>query len=261
MAAEISSISQRGKYEPFNIQVARGQIGWHSVVHVFGYNPDVDSGAEETVWTAGGILGHPASATVMTVSSTSANDASAGTGARAVFIKGVNGTGGYTSETVTLNGQTAVNTAHAYFSIETVTVVSVGSGGKNDGNINIGTGTVTAGVPAVVYGQIAAGENNSLMGHWTCPSGYTGYLVSGSISSGTEGGNNYLTGRLRLRGADDIVRTAAIVTFADGAVQFNFDYPVKVSEGECITATVVSTADNEAVSSYFQILLIKNEGW
>lgn len=258
--AEIASVTQRGKYEPFELQVARGQVAWHEIVHVFGYNPDVDSAAEETVWTAGGILGHPASATVMTVSSTSASDTSNGTGARTVFIKGVNGTGGYVTETVTLNGQTAVNTAKKYFSIESVTVLTVGSGGENAGNVNIGTGTVTAGVPAVIYGQIAAGENNSLMGHWTCPTGYTGYMVAGSMSSGTEGGNNYLTGRLKLRGTDDIVRTAAIVTFADGVVSFDFSYPVKISAGECVTATVRSTADNEAVSSYFQIVLVKNDG-
>ena len=258
--SEVASISRYGKTEPFGLQVARGQVAWHSVVHVFGYNPDVDSAAEETVWTAGGILGHPASATVMTVSSTSANDTSAGTGARTIYILGVNGTGGYTSEIVTLNGQTAVNTVHAYFSIERVSVLTTGSGEKNAGNINIGTGVVTAGVPATIYGQIATGENSSLMGHWTCPAGYTGYMVSGSISSGTEGGNNYLTGRLKLRGTDDIVRTAAIVTFADGVVNFDFDYPIKISAGECVTATVKSTADNEAVSSYFQILLVKDSG-
>ena len=258
--SEVASISRYGKTEPFGLQVARGQMAWHSVVHVFGYNPDVDSGSEETVWTAGGLLSHPESATVMKVSSTSANDTSAGTGARTVYILGTNGTGGYTSETVTLNGQTAVDTVHAYFSIERITVLTVGSGGANAGNINIGVGVVTAGVPATIYGQIATGENNSLMGHWTCPTGYTGYMVSGSISSGTESGSNYITGRLKLRGADDIVRTAAIVTAANTAASFEFDYPVKIEAGECVTATVVTTANNEAVSSYFQILLVKNSG-
>lgn len=258
--SEVASISRYGKTEPFGLQVSRGQVAWHSVVHVFGYNPDVDSAAEETVWTAGGLLGHPEEATVMKVSSTSASDTSAGTGARTVYILGVNGTGGYTSETVTLNGQTAVDTVHSYFSIERATVVTVGSGGANAGNINIGVGVVTAGVPATIYGQIATGENSSLMGHWNCPTGYTGYMVSGNVSSGTEGGNSYLTGRLKLRGTDDIVRTAAIVTFANGVADFNFAYPIKISAGECVTATVKSTADNEAVSSYFQILLVKNSG-
>lgn len=258
--SEVASISRYGKTEPFGLQVARGQVAWHSVVHVFGYNPDVDSAAEETVWTAGGILGHPASPTVMTVSSTSANDTSSGTGARTIFILGVNGTGGYASETVTLNGQTAVNTVNAYDSIERVTVLTVGSGGVNAGNINIGTGVVTAGVPATIYGQVYVGENNSLMGHWTCPAGHTGYMISGSLSSSTEQGANYITGRLKLRGTDDIIRTAAIVTISDSAANFEFDYPIKINAGECVTATVKSTGNNEVVSSYFQILLVKDSG-
>lgn len=258
MPREISSISRFGLTEPFEFQVGRGQIAYHSVVHVFGYNPDIDAGVEETVWTAGGILGHPPSPAIMSVSSTSANDTSAGTGARTVYILGINGTGGYTSETVVLNGQTAVNTVHAYDSIERMDVATVGSGGKNAGNITMGTGVVTAGVPAVPYGQIAAEENSSLIGHWTCPAGHTGYLVAGSISSGTESGSSYIVGRLKLRGTDGIVRTSAIITVSNGAASFNFEYPITIMERECVTATATPKGNNEAVSSYFQIVLIKN---
>jgi hypothetical protein len=255
---EISSISRFGLTEPFEFQVGRGQIGYHSVVHVFGYNPDIDAGVEETVWTAGGILGHPASPAIMSVSSTSANDTSAGTGARTVYILGINGTGGYTSETVILNGQTAVNTVHAYDSIERMSVVTVGSGGKNAGDITMGTGVVTAGVPAVPYGQIATGENSSLIGHWTCPTGHTGYLVGGSISSGTETGSSYIVGRLRLRGTDGIIRTQSITTVSNGVADFEFKYPIAIMERECVTATATPKGNNEAASSYFQIVLIKN---
>lgn len=251
------STSSELKTEAFELQVARGLIGGHSIIHVFGFNPDIDSGTEETIWTAGGMLGHPESATAMKVSSSSTDDAAAGTGARTVYILGTNGTGGYAEEIVTLNGQTAVNTTNTYFSIERVTVLTVGSGGANAGTINVGTGDVTAGVPAVIYGHITVGDNTSLTGHWTCPTGYTGYLMKGSISSGTESGSNYITGRLKLRGADGIVRTAAIVTFANTQQYFDFDYPVRIAAGECITATAVTSANNELVSCYFQILLIK----
>ena len=258
MAREISSISRFGLTEPFEFQVGRGQIAYHTVVHVFGYNPDVDAGVEETVWPAGGLLGHPTSPTIMTVSSTSANDTALGTGARTVYILGINGTGGYVSEVVTLSGQTAVSTIHAYDSIERMSVLTVGSGGANAGAITIGTGTVTAGVPAVPYSQISIGDNNSLVGHWTCPEGHTGYLVFGTISSGTEGGSAYITGRLKLRGRDGIVRTSAIVTLSNGEVQFDFRYPIEILSGECVTATVVATGNNESVSSYFQIVSVQN---
>jgi len=35
------SITRVGRYEPFELQVARGQITGHSVVNIFGYQPSV----------------------------------------------------------------------------------------------------------------------------------------------------------------------------------------------------------------------------
>jgi hypothetical protein len=257
MAREFSSISRFGATEPFELQVGRGQITAHSVVHIFGHNPDVDT-AEVTIWPTTGLLGHPASPTLMTVSSSSASDTSAGTGARSVFILGINGTGGYVSETVVLNGQTAVTTIHEYDAIERVTVVSVGSGGVNAGTIYVGTGTVTSGVPAVTYSAMGIGDNLALVGHWTCPAGYTGYLTYGSVTCGDTTGNQYITARLKQRGQDGIIRTAAITTIGSGTADYDFAYPVKVLPGECITATAKGSGSNNDVSSYFQIVLVRD---
>jgi hypothetical protein len=259
MSIDVRSISQVGTSEPFELQVARGQIPGHSVRHVFGFNPDVDT-LEETVWPIDGILGHPPTPTIMTISSSSVNDAAAGTGARTVLIEGVNGTGGITTEIITLNGQTAVSTVNAYDAIERMVVLTVGSAGVNAGFIYAGTGTVTAGVPAVPYSVIGPGENNSLVGHFTCPLGFVAYLVRGSFSVGPTAGNQFVLGRLKLRGADDIVRTAAKVTSQSGTVEFDFQYPVKFTAGECITATAQGSGNNNSVSSYFQIVLIKDRG-
>lgn len=257
MAREYASISRFGLTEPFELQVARGQITGHSIVHVFGHNPDVDTD-EETVWPTDGLLGHPASPTIMKISSSSTDDAAAGTGARTLYILGINGTGGYTEEIVTLDGQTAVNTVNSYDAIERMTVLTAGSGGVNAGTIYAGTGTVTAGVPAVTYSAMGIGDNTSLVGHWTCPTGYTGYLTTGSITCGTTSANQYITGRLKLRGTDGLVRTAAITTIVDGTATYDFKLPIKVNAGECITATAKGTGNNNDVSSYFQILLIKD---
>jgi len=257
MAREYASISRFGLTEPFELQVGRGQITAHSVVHVFGFNPDVDT-SEETVWPIDGILGHPPSPTIMTVSSSNANDSSAGTGARTVLIEGINGTGGLVTEIVILNGQTAVSTVNEYDAIERMVVLTVGSGGVNAGLIYIGTGSVTSGVPAVPYSVIGAGDNNSLVGHFTCPAGFTAYLIHGKITVGPTSGNSYVIGRLKLRGQDEIVRTAAITTISEGAVDYHFDYPIKLLPGQCITATAQGSANNNTVSSYFQIMLIKD---
>lgn len=241
----------------FGLAVAKGEVARHEIRHIFGFNPDVDSGSEETIWTAGGLYVHLDTPTIMTVSSTSANDTSAGTGARSVFLRGINSTGNEATETVVLNGQTAVNTVHTYTEIQSAQVVSVGSAGENAGNISIGTGTVTAGVPANIFGHILAGENQSLIGHFTVPADSTGYLISGNMSVGSTSANKNITGRLKVR-ENDIVYTGAIVTFSNGLVPFNFAYPIKINANGCITATAVSSTNDERISSYFQLLLVKN---
>ena len=261
MAHEIRSISQVGTSEPFELQVARGQIPGHSVIHVFGHNPDVDNNEEATVWPLSGqLLGHPASPTLMTISSSSADDAAAGTGARTVYILGINGTGGYSEEIVTLNGQTAVNTGNTYDAIERMQVLTAGTGGVNAGTIYAGTGTVTSGVPAVPYSAIGVGDNTSLVGHWTCPIGHTGYLVKGKLTTGTTSSSQYVVGKLKLRDTNGLLYTTAITTLADATAWYDFDYPIKITAGQCIAATATGKGNNNDVSSYFQIVLIKNTG-
>jgi hypothetical protein len=257
MTRELASITRYGLTEPFGVQVARGQITGHSSIHVFGYNPDVDT-SEETIWPIDGLLGHPPSPTIMTISSSSADDAAAGTGARTVFIQGINGTGGYSTEIVTLNGQTPVSTVNTYDSIERMVVVTVGSGGANAGLIYAGTGTVTSGVPAVPYSVVGTGENVSLVGHWTCPAGHTGYLNYGKITVGPTSGNHFVLGRLKLRLNSGVIITAAKTTIQQGEVSYPFEFPIKINPGECITATAQGSGTNATVSSYFEILLIRD---
>ena len=153
---KVSSVTQKGLFEPFGLQVSRGQIAFHTPVIVFGYNPDLDT-SEESVWPNGGVVPHPTVASVLKISSTSADDAAAGTGAQTVFIGGVDSDYNVVSETVVLNGQTAVNTTNSYLYVNQFYVTRVGTSGANAGAINAGTGTVIAGVPAVLYDEIAVG--------------------------------------------------------------------------------------------------------
>lgn len=250
------SASSELKTEAFELQVARNLVAGHRIEHIFGFNPDIDADVEETVWTYGGLYTHLAEPTILKISSDSTADTSAGTGARTVYILGINGDGSEVSETVTLTGQTAVNTTNTYTEIQRMVVMTVGSGGKNAGQIYAGTGTVTLGVPANVYGHIAVGENQSLMGHYTVPAGYTGYIVKGQISSGTPT-NGYVVGRLKVRDSAGVIRTGALVTLYSGAVSYDFAYPIAIPAGSCISATALTTKNNELISCYFQLLLVK----
>lgn len=121
------------------------------------------------------------------ISSSSTNDSSAGTGARTVTIYYVDQTGATAgSETVTLNGTTAVNlsiTTKCF--IEKMVVATVGSGGSNAGTITLYTGS--AGMAGTVVGSIAIGDNKTFWAHH--------YVVTGKTCNVTDmtGSNNSTT--------------------------------------------------------------------
>jgi len=87
MAQEVSSITRVGTSEPFELQVARGQIGFHESVHKFGFNSAVDT-TLATVWLQGGLYSYLSSASTLYISSSSANDTASGTGARTLTVSG-----------------------------------------------------------------------------------------------------------------------------------------------------------------------------
>jgi hypothetical protein len=252
-----TSQTQFGKTEDFALQVARGQIPGHSAISIFGYNPDVDT-TEESIWPDGGTVPHPTLASVLKISSSSADDTSAGTGARTVTIVGLDGSYNQVSESITLNGQTAVNTTNSYLYVNGFYVASTGSGGANAGNINAGTGVVTAGVPVVLYDIIATGYNNRTTAHYCVPAGYTGYLTTGVITTGQASGSTSVTAFLKQHGQDGIVRVGAVSTLNNGSVQYDFSYPYIISEKNCVGASAIGSAANNSASAFFNIVLIKN---
>ena len=252
------SITRLATYEPFELQVARDQIPYHKAIFKFGFNPDVN-GTEETIWNAGGIYAYPAAAIQMKVSSSSTNDTSAGTGARTVVVSGLDQNWNEASETVSLNGQTEVLTTTTFIRVNRAYVATVGSGGTAAGNIYVGTGTVTTGVPATIYAKITLGDNQTLMAVWTVPAGYTGYILKGNVGTGTANTNQYIVARLVQRPFGGVFRTAAKVTIQTGEIAFNFEVPVAFSEKTDIEARAYSSGSNNLVFADFEIIYIKNE--
>jgi hypothetical protein len=118
------------------------------------------------------------------IASSSANDTSAGTGARTVRVTGVNTSFATFTEDLSLNGQTSVNLVTTnVLSINSIEVLTAGSGGVNAGTIRIGTGTNTSGVPAVVHGHVAVGFNKSQSAIYTVPANATLLLRNLTFSS------------------------------------------------------------------------------
>lgn len=256
MTTTISSITRQGAYEPFELQVSRGQIQGHRNVTVFGFNPDVDT-AQVTVWPLASLITFPVAAIQMTVSSSNANDTSAGTGARTIVVQGLDANYNEVSETVTLNGQTAVTMTASLLRVNYAYVLTAGSGNGAAGDIYIGTGVVTAGVPATTYDIIKFDYNTTITGSFTIPARHTGYLSQGLFSSGQSGGSNQVQGRLLTRGTDNIRRTLAVTSINNGVADYVFEYPNAIQEKTTVEATAIGSSSNNAVSSMFILLLVK----
>lgn len=254
----VSSITRMGKFEPFELQVARGQITMHSSIQKFGYSTVID-GTTYPIWNVAANRTYLTTAAAMKVSSSSASDASAGTGARTVLIEGLDQNYAPISETVTLNGQTAVDTTKSYLRVLHITVLTAGSGGKNAGVLYVGTGTVTAGVPAVIHELAPIGFNTELSGVYTVPAGFTAYLYQGGLTSQSNG-NNYITGTLSYSNQGSPWVTPAVTIFTADMVNYNFTYPLVLPEKTDLEARATVSAGTSSATSFFFIVLIKNDG-
>jgi len=256
--AEKSSITRVGTYEPFELQVSRGQIAYHRTVTVFGINTDLDQ-TEETVWPYDGLINHPTSEMVMTVSSDSVDDVDVtGTGAWSVLIEGLDADFREISEVVLLDGQTGVSTTKQYIRINRMSVLTAGTGKSNAGHIYIGSGDVTAGLPAVVYNLIDIGYNASTTAHYTVPAGYTAYLAEGVFTAGQSAGSTEIRGKLVTMPPNGIRYTAAVVAINNGSVAYDFRYPLAIAEKVDISAAAFGASNNNVVSSMFNMVLIQN---
>lgn len=158
------------------LEMAAGEVEGHTAIYINGSNQAVGT-SYETIWEEGGLYVFPPSASTMTVSSDDANDTSAGTGARTVLIQGLDTNYVEISETVTMDGTTAVTTSNSYLRINSLIVATAGTGETNAGSIFVGTGTVTAGKPAAVYGEIYTGDGITHEGIYTVPAGKSFYPV------------------------------------------------------------------------------------
>jgi hypothetical protein len=210
------------------------------------------------VWPYTGILPLPAAALQMKVSSSSTDDTSNGTGARTVFLEGLDASYEEISETITLNGQTEVLTTQSFLHINNAYVATAGSGLSAAGDIYFGTGTVTAGVPATVYDLIKFDYNQRITGSYTIPAGFTGYLSQGLFSAGQPGGSAQVAGRLLTIGTDGIRRAAAITTVNNGTADYVFEYPLAIPEKTTLEATAQGSSNNNEASSFFILVLVSN---
>lgn len=166
------SVTVQGAYEPFDLQVARNQIMGHQVVSIFGYQSAVTT-TSIPVWENAAAYVYPTTASTLTLVSTSASD---DTSAK-ILISGLDANFNPISETLAMNGTTGVTTVNSYFRINSMIMVSPGTGQ----NTNIGT--ITLKQTTNTLSQINAGVGKSQSTVYTVPAGYSFYLDVAEVNT------------------------------------------------------------------------------
>lgn len=156
----ITSISERGTTEELKLQIARGQIPYHEVRNIFGWQGSTTT-SFIPLWENATAYTYPTSALNMTVTTSSASD-NGGT----VTIIGLDANYDIISETLTANSVTAPVTTKGFFRINDVIFA-------NDG-VNVGTVTVSNG--GTTYAKILVGTGRNQASIYTVPNGYEFYL-------------------------------------------------------------------------------------
>jgi len=225
-----------------------------------GANPDVDTGtAPEDIWGGAGLYtGFPSAAEAVRITSSSANDTAAGSGARTVFISGLDTNGNFLSETVTLSGTTPAVSVGSYKRLNRAYVVTSGS---SNTAFNAGTLTLQQNVTtANVFGIIDPGVNELRTTAYTIPAATTGVLTafeaSGLRASSTFNGTVALFIRPPGQAAglsEQMDISSALV--ARRTVRGGIYLPA----GTDVVMRIISTSANDVfVSGSIEVTLIRN---
>jgi hypothetical protein len=168
-------------YRDFGLEVAKGNVPGHSLVHKFGANESVPNGSWAVI-SYGATEGpvHPSTAsTVRVKDGGNAADTSTGTGAQTVFVNGISTNGTEITEEITLLGTgVSTDTTNKFWRVHRAYVGDCGTyNGTNVGDITIENSTA-----GVDYLTLASSQGQSLVGQYTIPAGKTGYLRSVELS-------------------------------------------------------------------------------
>jgi len=197
-----SSVTQRGRIEPFELQVSRNQIAYHTPLNIFGYGTTgTTAGLFVTMWENSPSTNYvfPTTAQQMYVASTVNGDSGA-----LIQVTGLDANYNPISEIVALGGTagTGVITAKTYWRINNITV-ALSSTVNPTGQITIQNQAATSG--AVEYAQINTTTYNgstisvgtSQMAVYTVPNNFTAQLTRFTANSSFTGNTaNYCTYRV-----------------------------------------------------------------
>jgi len=240
------------------VDISHKRVVKTDYIHKFGRNPSV-SGAPETIWMHGGVYSYLTSPSTVYVTSSSGNDAAAGTGARTITVQGLDGDYNNVQETLTVGG--SVGTVE-FLRVFRAFVVESGSVGTNVGNVLITTGAGGSGTVLADIGTIGTGTTFGLgqtqLALYTIPAHCTGYLTTWNVGVGSY--NSSVTASLYTRLFDTgylSFRTRDIMDVPGGYHTRNYDIPLLIPTKTDIEVRAIASAGSTISSSFDLVLVTK----
>jgi len=244
MSREVSSISRFGRDEPFDLQISRGQVAYHSSLFKYGYNPLIIN-VNETIWDGGGLYPYIGTAAPLAIASSTTTADAGVTGT----VFGLDADYNEIQYDFTLGAGGTATTTNSFKRVFRAFIT--GSTAP--------TGNITFKIGATSYAQITAGENQTLMAVYTVPAGKTFYLAQGTATHGTDTSGAFMTVRFMIRSFGGVLRTATKVDIIGSELIFPFKYPLKLEEKTDIEVRAIcSKNQNNSIAATFEGILIDN---
>jgi hypothetical protein len=251
----LKSVSQDPVAIQFPLAATLNRIGGHSRVAVYGHHPSpVTAGAD--VWEGGGAYPFQAAATVLEILSASANDTAAGTGARTFLLQGLDANYNVISETLTMAGVTPVQTVNSYLRVNSLNIVSAGSGQVNAGDITLrvtGAGATQA--------IARAGYGYAKQAIYTVPAGFTLLVTDLLLECGGTGTASVITfsfTRINAFTGNIIQTTSEYLAGPLFPVQRSVIVGAMVQQRTTLTTRVKAVTGTEDGFSAFEGILVDN---
>lgn len=242
----------------FLLEVSKGNVKGHSIIHKFAHNPDIDDGDTEDVWDFGGTYTYLTTGTILYVSSSNAGDT------QEIEIQGLDADYRLQTISVTLQGQTKTQVGTGETWSRVFRMINNGSTDLAGILYIYEDDTLTGGVPdtdSKVKGQINNGFNQTLMSQYCSPANKHGYLFQGYASLAFEPGffstTAIATIDFKARPFGGVFQTKEFVSVSNGApFVLPFPIPLMFPPKTDFKVRATSSAANVGVSVGYDILLI-----
>lgn len=233
-----------------NIPIAAGLVEGYSRVHKFGLINTSSSALWSTVWTAGETSGQhrypwDIAAGVLTVVSTSSEDAAAGDGALTIRVQGLDASYNFLEEDFTMTGTTPTAAGSETF-------LRVNRAYVLTGDTNVGAIIVKNG--ATVVTEIKEDTGQTLQCVYTVPAGKTAYISE--LQAASSKSQSVIVG-LFVRELGGVFRIKNATALYSSNHTTHFNTPEKYPEKSDIDLRIKGST-GQTIAADFELLLVDN---